>query len=597
MKLNRITLQEIDNTRTNPVDDETLEKTRTIVKKVRSDGWEALVDYAQKFQDITPGEQVIYSASDLKEAVKAISPEQKALLERTTKRVKDFAKAQRNSLLDLTTQIHGGEAGHQFAPVEYAACYAPGGRYPLPSSVIMTVTTARAAEVENVWVASPKPTTITLAAAHIAGADHLVAIGGAQVISAFAYGAGEIPRCDVIVGPGNRWVTAAKQLVSGLVSIDMLAGPSELLIWADKNADPEIIAADLLAQAEHDPDALPVLVTTDEEIISATEKALEAQLENLPTKDVAAAAMNNSFVVVCQNRSEAIAAINKLAPEHLELQMETPQDIMHELKHYGAVFVGENAAEVLGDYGAGPNHVLPTSGAARFTGGLSVLNFLRMRTWMRIEHLNRAQDLAQDAHDLALLEGLHGHAKSAKFRVRQIQRSQLQSPITLDDVLDAESRIRPYLATTPLREYPSLNKRIGHGIKVWIKHENHLPTNAFKVRNGVSFMTSLTEEEKSRGVIAATRGNHGQGIAWAGQKLGVKVTICVPLGNSPSKNAAIRALGAEVIEDGAHYDDAVLNMHRLAKKHGYTIAHSTNHPQVIAGAGTMSLEILRQCSA
>ena len=188
------------------------------------------------------------------------------VLTRTADRIRTFAEAQRKSLNDMTMKIPGGEAGHTVTPVNAAGCYAPGGRYPLPSSVLMTALTARAAGVPQVWVASPRPAVATLAAAHIAGADGLIAIGGAQAIGAMAYGVG-MPPCDVIVGPGNKWVTAAKSLVSGICGIDMLAGPSEVLVIADNTADADVIAADLLAQAEHDPDARPILISTDETLV------------------------------------------------------------------------------------------------------------------------------------------------------------------------------------------------------------------------------------------------------------------------------------------------------------------------------------------
>jgi histidinol dehydrogenase len=595
IRFKRIGINEICQTRTNPVDDETLKVAQNIVHGVRDRGWDALLEYGQTFSDIQAGDQVIYSADQLKKAAEQITEQERSLLERTYTRITNFAHAQRARLSDLDTHIGGGRAGHKLAPVEYAACYAPGGRYPLPSSVLMTAATARAAGVKNVWVASPKPTIITLAAAFVAGADHLLAIGGAQAIAAFAYGAGEVPRCDVIVGPGNRWVTAAKQLVSGLVAIDMLAGPSELVVWADETAQPEIIAADLLAQAEHDPDALPVLVTTHEALIRPVESAVEEQLRALSTQKVARAAVGHGFVVCCQDRREAIDAIDLLAPEHLELQIAEPEEALSQIKHYGAAFIGERAAEVLGDYGAGPNHVLPTSGAARFSGGLSVLNFLRMRTWMQIDKGALSEELLQDSQALAMLEGLHGHARSAQLRAQSHASTTFEGPISLQDVLDAQHRIRPYVHESPLRQYATLNKRVGHGIHVWVKHENHLPTNAFKVRNGTSFITSLSAEQKQRGVIAATRGNHGQGVAWAGRKLGVKVVICVPQGNSPSKNDSMRALGASLIEQGADYDESVKVMQQLAKAHGYTVAHSTNDPKIIAGAGTMGLEMLEQC--
>jgi phosphoribosyl-ATP pyrophosphohydrolase/phosphoribosyl-AMP cyclohydrolase/histidinol dehydrogenase len=279
----------------------------------------------------------------------------------------------------------------------------------------MTAVTARTAGVESVWVASPRPGDVTLAAAALAGADSLLAAGGAQAIAALAFGAGPVPACDAVVGPGNRWVTAAKQLVAGRVAIDMLAGPSELVVLADASADPEVVAADLLAQAEHDPDAFAALVTTESSLASDVESALGRQLSTLPTAETARAALEHAICVIVPSLSEGARICDRLAPEHLEVQVAAPLKLAEELHHYGALFLGSGSAEVLGDYGAGPNHVLPTGGTARHSGGLSVLTFLRVRTWMRTE-AGPFLPLLRDATDLARLEGLEAHARAAEAR-------------------------------------------------------------------------------------------------------------------------------------------------------------------------------------
>jgi phosphoribosyl-ATP pyrophosphohydrolase/phosphoribosyl-AMP cyclohydrolase/histidinol dehydrogenase len=280
----------------------------------------------------------------------------------------------------------------------------------------MTAITARVAGVSHVIVASPRPAPVTLAAAYVAGADALLPCGGAQAIAALAHGAGPVAACDVIVGPGNRWVTAAKQLVSGQVGIDMLAGPSELvvLVTADADADPDTIAADLLAQAEHDPDALPILVTTDPGLPARVDAALAAQLAVLPTAETARPAVANGFAVLCDDLETAIRVCDTLAPEHLEVLSPDAEGLRTRFRHYGGLFLGHGAAEVLGDYGAGPNHVLPTGGTARHVGGLSVFTFLRVRTWMAMD---APGPLARDAAALARLEGLEGHARSAERRL------------------------------------------------------------------------------------------------------------------------------------------------------------------------------------
>jgi len=312
--------------------------------------------------------------------------------------------------------VGAGSANKKVAAVERSGCYAPGGLYPLPASVLMTAVTARAAGVAEVWVASPRPSPITLAAAGIAGADGLLAAGGAQAIAALAYGVGGPPPCDVVVGPGNRWVTAAKKLVAGRVGIDMLAGPSELVVLADGGADPELVAADLLAQAEHDPDALPVLVTTAAGLAEAVESALARQLIDLPTRETAAAALGNGFAVVVGDLEAAVAVCNRLAPEHLQVLTANADAVAARLHHWGGLFIGAASAEVLGDYGAGPNHTLPTGGVARFKGGLSVLDFLRVRTWLRVGGA-ADPELARDAAALARLEGLEAHARAAERRL------------------------------------------------------------------------------------------------------------------------------------------------------------------------------------
>lgn len=346
---------------------------------------------------------------------------QQELLQRVAGRIRAFAQAQVDSLKPMEMAVPGGRAGHTIAPVAAAGCYAPGGRYPLPSSVLMTAITARVAGVKAVYVASPRPHPITLGAAHVAGADGLLAIGGAQAIAAMAYGIGGLPPADVIAGPGNRWVTAAKAFVasSGVCAIDMLAGPSECLVLADETADPAVVAADLLAQAEHDTDALPVLVTTHEPLAQAVDEELQKQLAQLPTAPVAAAAAAKGLAVVAGSLEEAIAVSDRIAPEHLEVMTADAEGVGQRLSNYGALFVGTAAAEVFGDYGAGPNHVLPTSGTARFTGGLSVFTFLRVRT-----HIVAStgadpaglQQLVQDSAALAELEGLIGHQRSALAR-------------------------------------------------------------------------------------------------------------------------------------------------------------------------------------
>jgi phosphoribosyl-ATP pyrophosphohydrolase/phosphoribosyl-AMP cyclohydrolase/histidinol dehydrogenase len=386
---------------------------RDIIDDVRLRGEVALREQAERLGDIEPGGQLFFSRDELQAMVKGFPSDQLALLQRCADRIRRFAEAQRASLQEMTIDVPGGQAGQVVAPVDRAGCYAPGGRFPLPSSVLMTAVTARAAGVEQVWVASPRPAPVTVAAAVVAGADGLLAAGGAQAIAALAYGAGPLPGCDAVVGPGNRFVTAAKQLVAGQVAIDMLAGPSELVVFADDTADAATVAADLLAQAEHDPDALPLLVTTSAALVERVNHVLPEQLQTLSTAATAGAALKQGFAVVVKDIDQGVALCDLLAPEHLELHLREPEPVFRRCRHYGAAFVGERAAEVLGDYAAGPNHTLPTGGTARYTGGLSVFNFLRIRTWLAVDDNEGTRELASDAEALARLEGLEGHALSA----------------------------------------------------------------------------------------------------------------------------------------------------------------------------------------
>jgi phosphoribosyl-ATP pyrophosphohydrolase/phosphoribosyl-AMP cyclohydrolase/histidinol dehydrogenase len=418
MRLRRIGPDEVSRLEREPVDATTLATAADIVEQVRTGGESALRSLAERFGDRRADEPLVLGPAELAAARARLPTAHRELLERTADRIAAFARVQRDALGDVDVAVPGGRAGHRVAPVERAGCYAPGGRFPLPSSVLMTAITAHAAGVSEVWVASPKPDDVTLAAASVAGADALLAVGGAQAIAALAYGAGPVPACDVVVGPGNRWVTAAKKLVAGRVGIDMLAGPSELVVLADSTADPVTVAADLLAQAEHDPDALPVLVTTDSALADAVDAELARDLETLPTRPTAEAALGNGFTVVVDDLEQAIAVCDRLAPEHLQVLTTDADAVADRLAHWGGLFIGEVSAEVLGDYGVGPNHTLPTGGVARFKGGLSVLDFLRVRTWLRMEPGDTTEGVARDAAALARLEGLEAHARAAERRLR-----------------------------------------------------------------------------------------------------------------------------------------------------------------------------------
>ncbi|MCE2967947.1 MAG: histidinol dehydrogenase [Phycisphaerales bacterium] len=405
--------------RATPIEPEALGVARSILADVDTRGEIAVLEHAMRLGDLTPAAPRLYTPDDLSTALRSIPTADRELLERTAGRVRAFALAQRGSVTDLTFSVPGGAAGHTCVPVETAGCYAPGGRFPLPSSVLMTAITARAAGVRNIVVASPRPAPITLAAAAVAGADMLLPMGGAQAIAAMSRGLAGVPRCDMIVGPGNRYVTAAKFLVSDTTGIDMLAGPSELLIIADQDADPALIAADLLAQAEHDDDAIPMLIAVTSrpdgpDLLPRVASALAAQLADLPPTSPARRSLANGFMTRVASSEEAIALADMIAPEHLEIMTADAADIAQRLRNAGALFIGPDAAEVLGDFGIGPNHVLPTGGTGRFRAGLSVFTFLRQRTWLRVA--SGRDGATSDAANFARLESLPAHAAAAALR-------------------------------------------------------------------------------------------------------------------------------------------------------------------------------------
>jgi len=404
----------------NLIPKEVLKEAEVIVERVRAGGEAAIREYATRFHDRAPEQSLFLSRAELRHQLDALAPSDRSRLERIADRIRGFATAQLDSLHSLEVKVPGGSAGHDIVPMAAAGCYAPGGRYPLPSSVLMSVIPARVAGVESVWVANPRPTAMTLAAASVAGADGVMAVGGAHAIAGLAFGVGPIPPSDVIVGPGNLHVTAAKQLLAGSVAIDMLAGPSELVIIADETADPAWVAADLLAQAEHDPEALPILIALDPGLISKVEEELRVQLADLPTAEIARAALQKGGALACPSVEEAVRICDAIAPEHLQLSVADPKDLGSRLRHFGALFMGERSAEVFGDYGVGPNHVLPTSGTARSRGGLSVMDFIRVRTWIQLDG-SLSPELVEDSAWMARQEGLEAHARAAESRRNRLR--------------------------------------------------------------------------------------------------------------------------------------------------------------------------------
>ena len=432
---------------------ESNEVVTSVLEEVRTKGDAALRIYGNKFDVAVPAAFEV-PQEELKAAAEKLRIQKRdiydALVYSHDLALK-FAKLQRNTFTDFEEEIESGIfAGQKTIPVETAGCYVPAGRFPLVSTVIMTVTPAIAAGVKNVIMCTPprvhpddkieagksgsgisgkafvggKPYADEgiMAAAYICGVNHLYAVGGSQAIGAMAYGTASIPKVDVIVGPGNKFVASAKRAVYGTVGIDMVAGPTEVLIIADKTAKPEWLAADLLAQAEHDVVAQSVLVTDSMELANKVSEQIENQLETLTTKAIARQSIDTyGKIIVVEDLSQAVEIANKKAPEHLELAMEEGDlrnQFQNALCNYGSLFIGHASAEVFGDYAAGINHTLPTSGSARFTGGLSVRMFLKTVTSLRVDNTkNGSVKSAVAAGYLGDVEGLNGHANAARIRL------------------------------------------------------------------------------------------------------------------------------------------------------------------------------------
>ena len=396
------------------LDPDTMADAESIISEVRQDGEVGIRVYARKFNERTDDQPLLIEPNELGAAIGRLDSADVELLKRVAQRIGDFAESQLDCLTELETPVPGGLAGHTIEPIEHVGCYAPAGRYALPSTVLMTVVPAVVAGCEKITLATPNPSDLMLATAAIAGADQVLAVGGAHAIAAMAYGFSDLPRCDLIVGPGNRWVTAAKKLVSGDCGIDMLAGPSELVLVADETADADTIAADLLAQAEHDVEARPFLVTTSQSIAEQVIDSLTKQLERLPTGETARQSLGNGAAIVAESMEEAVEVCNSLSPEHLELHCEDAETVAQVIRNAGCIFIGHQSAEVFGDYGVGPNHTLPTAGTSRFSAGLNVFTYVRVRTWLQLD--SAPQSLIDDTARLAELEGLIGHQQAALKR-------------------------------------------------------------------------------------------------------------------------------------------------------------------------------------
>ena len=393
-----------------------------IIANVRKNGDAALYEYCEKL-DRAKLQSLQVSKEEIDEAMATVEPKFLEILRKAADNIRIFHSRQvRNSF--VINEANGVVVGQKIIPVDRAGLYVPGGTAAYPSTVLMDSIPAKIAGVKEVVMVTPpnkegKVNPVILAAAGIAGVDKIFKVGGAQAIAALAYGTESVPRVDKIVGPGNAFVAEAKKQVFGQVSIDMIAGPSEILIVADGASNPKHLAADLLSQAEHDKLANAVLVTDSDALALAVQAQLEVQIPQLERAEIARASIdNNGKIIVAENLMQAIEIANEIAPEHLELCVDNPFDYLDSIRHAGSIFMGRNCPEALGDYFAGPNHTLPTSGTAKFSSPLGVDDFIK-KTQFTYYTRSALEAVAEDVAYFARQEGLTAHARSAVIRTEE----------------------------------------------------------------------------------------------------------------------------------------------------------------------------------
>ena len=394
-----------------------------IIANIRANGDSALVDYSVKFDNVNASSMsdLTIQLSELKHAFDTLDDKEKTALQTAADRVRNYHDKQKQDTWTYTEE-DGTVLGQKITPLDRVGLYVPGGKAAYPSSVLMNAIPAKVAGVEELIMVVPTPNGVTnqlvLAAAYISGVNTVFTVGGAQAIAALAYGTETIPKVDKIVGPGNIYVATAKRVVFGQVGIDMIAGPSEILIICDGKTNPDWIAMDLFSQAEHDEDAQSILLCPDAEFIAQVEASIIKLLPTMERKDIIATALKDRGALIqTKDMDEAIAISNQIAPEHLELSVEDPQAMLDGIKHAGAIFMGRHTCEALGDYCAGPNHVLPTSGTARFSSPLGVYDFQKKSSLIMVSDQG-ANTLGEIAAILADGEGLQAHAQSARYRIK-----------------------------------------------------------------------------------------------------------------------------------------------------------------------------------
>ncbi len=404
-------------------DDAVFATVNGIIKDVRSRGDAAVVEYTNRFDRMSVSSmgELEIPLSRLQQSLDAIDPQQRAALEQAAARITAYAEHQKLESWSYT-EADGTVLGQQINPMDRVGLYVPGGKAAYPSSVLMNALPAKVAGVPELIMVVPTPDGVlndmVLAAAAISGADRVFGIGGAQAVAALAYGTETIPQVDKITGPGNIYVATAKRMVFGACGIDMIAGPSEILVVCDGQTDPDWIAMDLFSQAEHDEDAQAILLSTDAEFIAQVQASIERQLAEMPRAEIIRESMQGRGALIhVPDMDAAIEVANYIAPEHLELSVENPEQWASQVRHAGAIFMGRYTAEALGDYCAGPNHVLPTSRTARFSSPLGVYDFQKRTSLINCSAAG-ASELGKVASVLARGEGLVAHARSAEYRVR-----------------------------------------------------------------------------------------------------------------------------------------------------------------------------------
>ncbi|MEN8170274.1 MAG: histidinol dehydrogenase [Pseudomonadota bacterium] len=406
------------------VSDEQVNATvREILANVRAKGDAAVLEYTNRFDRMsaTSMDELIIPQQRLAKALKTIPVEQREALELSAARVRAYHEHQKQDSWSYT-EADGTLLGQQVTPLERAGLYVPGGKAAYPSSVLMNAIPAKVAGVAELIMVVPTPdgevNELVLAAAAVAGVDKVIAIGGAQAVAALAYGTDSVPQVDKIVGPGNIYVATAKGMVFGTVGIDMIAGPSEILVICDGKTDPDWIAMDLFSQAEHDEDAQSILVSPDGDFLDKVAASVAKLLPTMERQEIITTSLRDRGALIqVKSMDEAVEVSNFIAPEHLELSVEDPLDMAPQIKHAGAIFMGRYTAEALGDYCAGPNHVLPTSRTARFSSPLGVYDFQK-RSSLIMCSADGASELGKTASCLARGEGLTAHARSAEFRIK-----------------------------------------------------------------------------------------------------------------------------------------------------------------------------------